>query len=309
MQKPTIFFSSSSEGLPIAHELARQLESSSAPTVWPESAFYPGKTVLGSLTEAVDRSDFAVVVFTEDDAPSRKAKGESKPSNLVFELGFLAGRLGLERTFIVVADANASQIPSDLAGVNLIRVPRVMGEGSAGALAPAVAAIARVIDSIGARESQATDRFFSCFISYAWKDKEFAARLHDDLLEVGVRSWLDVKELRLGDKLSEQIQRGIQTSDKVLLVLSEASVLSPWVAYEVRNTFAREKARGQSVLFPIRLDDAVFSTAATGELIQLREKFIADFSRWRDRSEYRRAFSRLVRDLAITASAESGRAE
>ena len=51
MRKPTVFICSSAEGLPIAKELALQLESSTSPTLWSEGVFLPGKTV----TESHDR--------------------------------------------------------------------------------------------------------------------------------------------------------------------------------------------------------------------------------------------------------------
>lgn len=301
MQKPVLFVSSSVDDLPLARELARQLEPVASGTIWTEAAFFPGKTVVESLTETVDRCDFALVVFPTDPAYSA---GRSEPrSNLIFELGLLAGRLGLERTLVVTTDRGSEKIPSDLTGVTFLRVPSAPADSSAAA-APAAAAIARVITSVGPREKQASPHRSSYFISYSWADKEFAARLHDDLERVGVRCWLDVKELRPGQNLAEQIARGIQASDKVILVLSEASVRSHWVALEVKHASALEVARRQSVLFPVRIDDAIF-TAPAESTGQVHERVIADFSGWQDEKKYHRAFSKLVRDLTITSSVES----
>ena len=41
---------------------------------------------------------------------------------------------------------------------------------------------------------------------------------------------------------------------KLLLVLTESSVKSPWVEKEVETALEKERKRGQTVLFPIRLD-------------------------------------------------------
>ena len=45
--------------------------------------------------------------------------------------------------------------------------------------------------------------------------------------------------------------------DKLLLVLTENSMKSPWVEKEVETAFEKERKQGRTVLFPIRLDDAV----------------------------------------------------
>lgn len=113
--------------------------------------------------------------------------------------------------------------------------------------------------------------------------------------------------MRGGISLAEQIDKAIQAHDKVLLVLSEASVRSPWVRAEVRNASALERARQSPVLFPVRLDDAVLEERETAEIDDLRSRYIIDFHGWEDKKRYRSAFAKLVRDLAITTSLESGR--
>jgi hypothetical protein len=49
--------------------------------------------------------------------------------------------------------------------------------------------------------------------------------------------------------------------DKVLLILSEHSIGSDRVEDEVSKAFAEERKRGVTVLFPVRLDDAVIDTS------------------------------------------------
>jgi hypothetical protein len=97
------------------------------------------------------------------------------------------------------------------------------------------------------------------------------------------------------------------THDKVLLVLSRSSVRSSWVDLEIQKAFDLESARKSTVLFPLRLDDAVFAVADRPEFNRLRDRLILDFSNWQNGAQYQKAFSRLVRDLAINASVESER--
>jgi TIR domain/Predicted nucleotide-binding protein containing TIR-like domain len=305
MTKPSVFISSSHEDLDVAREFARQLEATAVVTLWSESAFYPGKTVVESLTEVADRSDFAVFVLAANDVSMTPQRHWAPHPNVIFELGFLAGRLGLSRTFVVVADLARVALPTDLAGTMYIALAPGGREDLGARVAPAAAVIRRAIGEIQKRQDRSVN-YYSCFLSYSWNDKDFAVRLHDDLQEVGVSCWLDAKELRVGDSLMDQIDRAIQAHDKVLLVLSKASVQSSWVRFEVRNALALESARQKTVLFPIRIDDAVLEVSGVQEIDRLKEKYIVDFSRWQDRSHYQRAFSRLVRDLAISASVESG---
>ena len=58
-------------------------------------------------------------------------------------------------------------------------------------------------------------------------------------------------------------------------------------------------SRGQLVLFPVRLDDAVFDTgeAWAGKLRDNRN--IGDFRRWKDHDSYQKALDRLLRDLRV----------
>lgn len=51
------------------------------------------------------------------------------------------------------------------------------------------------------------------------------------------------------------IDEAIRLYDKLLIILSEASVKSRWVEFEVTQALHREIEQGRIVLFPIRLDD------------------------------------------------------
>ncbi len=101
---------------------------------------------------------------------------------------------------------------------------------------------------------------YSCFISYSSKDEGFVRRLHADLQDNGVRCWFAPEDMKIGAKILDTLDEAIRLRDKVLLVLSEASIASDWVEDEVTKAFAEERQRGGVVLFPVRLDDAVFAT-------------------------------------------------
>jgi len=140
--------------------------------------------------------------------------------------------------------------------------------------------------------------FYSCFISYSSKDQDFVERLYADLQAKGVRCWFAPEDLKIGDKFRPRIDEAIRVYDKLLLILSENSIHSPWVETEVETAFEKErKSSGKTVLFPIRLDDAVMKTDQAWATDIRRTRHIGDFSHWKNHDEYKKAFDRLLRDL------------
>ncbi len=149
-------------------------------------------------------------------------------------------------------------------------------------------------------------RFFSTFISHSTTDKEFANKLYEDLQNKGIRCWYAPEDMKGGKKLHEQIFTAINLHEKLLLILSEASMKSEWVITEIRRTRKEEKKTGERKLFPISL--VPFEEvrkwecfdAETGKdlAIEIREYFIPDFTNWEtDKEKYQKAFDRMVRDL------------
>lgn len=159
----------------------------------------------------------------------------------------------------------------------------------------------QLIQYLPALFSQAIE-FYSCFISYSSKDEQFAKRLHADLQDRGVRCWFAPEDLRIGDKFRVRIDEAIRLHDKLLLILSDHSVSSPWVEEEVESAMEKErkaKQRGEerTVLFPIRLDDSVMDSDTAWAASIRRTRHIGDFTRWKQHDEYQKSFERLLRDL------------
>jgi hypothetical protein len=157
---------------------------------------------------------------------------------------------------------------------------------------------------------------YSCFISHSSEDQEFAERLHTDLQRNGVRSWFAPKVLRIGDRFRDGIDQSIKAYDKLLLVLSKSSIHSKWVAAEVKAALDKERALATSlpddaepptVLFPIRLDDAIDETSVAWAREIRRNRHVGDFSRWRDGNAYQRALAQLLRTLILEGAAEAER--
>jgi uncharacterized protein YjbI with pentapeptide repeats len=140
-------------------------------------------------------------------------------------------------------------------------------------------------------------QYYSCFISYSSTDEDFAHRLHNDLQSKGVRCWFAPEDLKIGDKIRFRIDESIRIYDKLLLILSESSIASEWVEHEVEHALDLERERGQTVLFPVRLDDEVMGMKVGWAGSIRRTRHIGDFCRWKDHDSYQGAFDRLLRDL------------
>jgi hypothetical protein len=140
---------------------------------------------------------------------------------------------------------------------------------------------------------------YSCFISYSSKDDAFVHRLHADLQDKGVRCWFAPHDMKIGAKILDTLDEAIRLRDKVLLVLSEASIASDWVEDEITKAFAEERQRGGTVLFPVRVDDAVFATKEAWALKLRDNRNIGDFRAWKDHDAYKTALEHVLRDLRV----------
>ncbi len=119
-QKPSLFVGSSVEGLPIAHAIQENLDHDAEVTVWPQGVFDLSAGAVDSLLRILEGSDFGVFVFNPDDV--LRLRGEDHDvvrDNVIFELGMFIGRLGRQRSFIILPRGQTSlHLPSDLAGLN-----------------------------------------------------------------------------------------------------------------------------------------------------------------------------------------------
>jgi hypothetical protein len=146
--------------------------------------------------------------------------------------------------------------------------------------------------------------YYSCFLSYATANEDFVRRLHADLQSLGIRSWYAPHELRLGERLWDQLDEAIRVHDKLVLVLSSESIRSGWVQREVEKALSTERETHKTVLFPVLVDDTVFKTSGSWASA-VKDRMMADFRDWREERSYTQALSRLVKALTVTAATET----
>jgi len=147
--------------------------------------------------------------------------------------------------------------------------------------------------------------FYSCFISYSSNDDEFARRLHSDLQNRGIRCWFAHEDMKGGRKSYDQINEAIRIHDKLLLLLSNDSMNSSWVATEIKKARKREKHENRQMLFPIAIvpyrsieDWVLFDSDFGIDLAaEIRSYHIPDFADWKNHDTYKKVFEKLVSDL------------
>jgi uncharacterized protein YjbI with pentapeptide repeats len=146
-------------------------------------------------------------------------------------------------------------------------------------------------------------QFYSCFISYTSKDEDFARRLHTDLQKLGIRAWFAPEELRASEGIQDQLDAAIRAYDKLVLILSRESIKSRWVKHEVEKALNTERETQRTVLFPLKLGDSIFQIAEPW-VEALKQRFMLDFSSWRNEQRYMSSLSRLAKALTLTAASE-----
>ena len=154
-------------------------------------------------------------------------------------------------------------------------------------------------------------QFYSCFISHAHSDNEFADRLYQDLVSNNVSCWYDRENMLGGRYWRAQISQAIKVHEKLILICSKESLQRPNVIEEIIAAIQHERDTRSQKLFPVRLDDFILSpemlkmTSEKLESGEWREDWVAhvksfhisDFQSWKDANTYTSEFRKLLEAL------------
>jgi TIR domain len=109
----------------------------------------------------------------------------------------------------------------------------------------------------------------SVFLSHSHDDKALARVLAVELEKRGAAVWIDEGELRVGDSIIESISKAITEVQYIVVLVSESSVGSPWVAKELSLATTRVLARQGVKVLPVRIGD-VNMPPALSDLLYLQ---------------------------------------
>ena len=149
--KPRLFVASSSEQLGLAYALQESLVHDVETTVWTQGVFTLSRSTMADLMNILSEVDFGLFVLAPDDLTQMRGKElNTVRDNVLFELGMFVGRLGAERSFLVIPSGAEIHLPTDLLGMTPATFESNRQDGNLlAALGPACNRIRRVIQKLG----------------------------------------------------------------------------------------------------------------------------------------------------------------
>ena len=143
------------------------------------------------------------------------------------------------------------------------------------------------------QDGESNGRTVLAFISYSSVDRQFARQLDASLTSIGVKTFLDSKDIKIGESIPERVYDGLSTSTHLIYIISSSSIQSRWTKEELNIAKMKEKSSGGISILPVLLDEVSLPTSV------MHIKY-ADFRQWHSPNAYRRSFL----DLAVALGAE-----
>jgi len=97
---------------------------------------------------------------------------------------------------------------------------------------------------------------YDVFISHSAKDKPVVRELAERLRADGLKVWFDEWEIRPGDIIGLKIERGLEQSRTLVIIMSANAFASDWMALERSTAIFRDPINTQRRFIPVQLDDA-----------------------------------------------------
>jgi hypothetical protein len=109
------------------------------------------------------------------------------------------------------------------------------------------------------------------FISYASGDRSRVLPIIEDLRALGTSSWLDIREIRAGDRLTDTLFANIDKCSSIVVMVSRSSAGSDWMKREVEYALGLEERGSNLRIIPCRIE-------ASEPFTELRGHVFADFT-------------------------------
>jgi len=127
----------------------------------------------------------------------------------------------------------------------------------------------------------------SVFISYNHRDKPFVSRLEKDLTSLGIKIWLDERELSIGDSILKKIAKGISNTDFLIATISSNSNKSGWVERELDIAMNYEINNRKVKVLPIIIDECEIPEFLIGKL----------YANFRQNKDYKESLTKVAASI------------
>ncbi|ODS36219.1 hypothetical protein BEH94_05180 [Candidatus Altiarchaeales archaeon WOR_SM1_SCG] len=104
------------------------------------------------------------------------------------------------------------------------------------------------------------------FLSYSSADSVLADKIFRWLQNQAISVWFDKVKLRSGDSLLQKIATGISDSDFLIVLITENSVNSHWVMYELETALSREMSGKGPKVIPLRVRNTEIPTIIANKI-------------------------------------------
>lgn len=125
------------------------------------------------------------------------------------------------------------------------------------------------------------------FLSHSSRDKPFVRELDRALQAYGIETFLDERDIRIGEDIPNRVYEEIQAATYVCYVISSSSINSAWVKDELSKASMLEKERRDVLVLPILIE-------STEIPVSIINKRYADFTLECDKPIHQRAAFRLL---------------
>jgi hypothetical protein len=105
-----------------------------------------------------------------------------------------------------------------------------------------------------AQQDSKPNQHFDIFLSHNWVDKPWVKEIYNNLTP-SANVFFDEESIVPGDNIVAAVEKGIENSSHVVLILTPESVQSQWVALEVSTSIFTDPNAAQRKIIPILLKD------------------------------------------------------
>ena len=79
------------------------------------------------------------------------------------------------------------------------------------------------------------------FISYAHDDENVAREFRESFRDMEVTGWMDQSDIAMGAPIARKVKESLQQASAIVILVSERSLESQWVQFEIGAAFATGK--------------------------------------------------------------------